>query len=826
MSDEQTQTPAAAAEPVASFGGGVPELPEPPRRVRAADIRALSVLAAVIALVVLAAQWPVLSTRALWLDDDQYLTANPLVQSPSWSNASRFLTEVLEPSTVRGYYQPLTMISLMLDCALGGSPANLVPFHRTNLALHIGNVVLLMVLLYMLFRQPWAAALVALLYGLHPLTVEPLSWITERKTLLAMFFALWCIILYVAYVQRRDRQYLTGSCALCILALLTKPTTLPLPVLLLLLDYWPLRRPLGWGLVREKLAFLVVGGVMAVVTYISQSRAASAALPTEFPIGSTPQLIAHNVVFHLSKIVWPADLTPHYPFPEPLAMSNPMVLVSVLAIVALLVGLVVSLRWTRAVLVGGLIFLAALAPTLGVVRVTNLIACDKYLYLPVVGLLLSLSALLVYFWGPACGGLPARLRQGGLVALVLVIAGFYVVVTRHQLAHWRDTETLFKYMLQYDPDAPLLHNSYGVALANAGRVEEALQHYQRAAEVRPDYWIARTNTGIALLSLGRLDEAEAAFRAMADEAPDNAVAHFNLANTLVQQRRNTEAYAEFAEAVRLDPSYAEAFTNWGVALVEAGAGDEAIERLTAAVTLDPDDALAHYNLALALTAAGRPDVAVGHYHEVLRLRPRDPLAYTNLALTFVALNRMSDAERCFRAALSLEPNNVFVNLNLGGLALQAGRPDLAETHLRIAVQHDPENVAANNNLGVLLAQLGRAEESLPYLQRTVELDPDHANAQYMLGGTLVALGRAAEAIPHYVRALELQPADVEAHDQLAAAYAATGRFDAAIQIARQGLELATAVSAETWVTRFSTLLEAYQQGSVAPQAPPASQPSP
>ena len=215
----------------------------------------LASLVIVTCVAVFVVHWPALSAKALSFDDGQYLTENVLVQNPGWRSVQRFLTEVLKPSTVGGYYQPLSMISLMTDYALGGRPDNLRPFHSTSLALHVANTALIIVLLYLLFGRPWIAAAVGLLFGVHPMTVESIPWVGERKTLLAAFFALWCLILYVRYTRRNTWQLYVSCFVMYVLALLSKPTSLPVPVLMLLMDYWPLNR---WRpkVIIGKMAFL------------------------------------------------------------------------------------------------------------------------------------------------------------------------------------------------------------------------------------------------------------------------------------------------------------------------------------------------------------------------------------------------------------------------------------------------------------------------------------------------------------------------------------------------------------------------------------------
>ena len=197
---------------------------------RDSEVALLIALIVAVCVAVVIAHWPALSANALSFDDTQYLTENLLVQSPGWASAKQFLTEVLEPSTVRGYYQPLTMISLMVDYALGGRADNLMPFHRTSLILHAANTALVIVLLYLLFGQAPVAAAVGLLFGLHPMTVEPIPWMSERKTLLAAFFALCCLVAYVRFKHKGNWRLYVCCLVLYLLALMSKPTSVPLPL--------------------------------------------------------------------------------------------------------------------------------------------------------------------------------------------------------------------------------------------------------------------------------------------------------------------------------------------------------------------------------------------------------------------------------------------------------------------------------------------------------------------------------------------------------------------------------------------------------------------
>ena len=208
------------------------------------------------------------------------VSINQLVRNPSWNSTARFFGEVLKPSSVKGYYQPLAMVSLMLDWASGASLENLTPFHRTSLALHVINTMLVILFLHAVFGNPWLAALAGLLWGAHPMTIEVTSWLAERKTLLATLFSLCCLICYVRWTRRPKRWLFAVALLLFVLALLSKPTSTPLPVLLLLLDCWPLRR-LSLRALLEKIPFLIIAGVSSVITVASQAR--SGASPCRRP---------------------------------------------------------------------------------------------------------------------------------------------------------------------------------------------------------------------------------------------------------------------------------------------------------------------------------------------------------------------------------------------------------------------------------------------------------------------------------------------------------------------------------------------------------------
>lgn len=587
------------------------------------QVLTLAVLIIIVAIAVTAAHWPMLSAKSFSFDDVQYLGENLLVQNPSWASAWRFLTEVLEPSTVRGYYQPLAMISIMLDYAMGGRDDNLGPFHRTSLVVHVANTALIIVLLYLLFGQVWVAAMVGLLFGVHPMTVEPSVWVSDRKTLLAMFFVLWCLILYVRFARRRDWRFYGGCLLMYVLSLMSKPTGTPLPVLLLLLDYWPIRR-LSKRVVLEKVPFFVVGGVSAIITFISQKGAGGVTMPAEYGFGRIPLTFCHNIIFYPYKMLWPVNLSSHYAFPDVLRLSDPMVLAGVIGTCILIPLLVISLRWTRAPLTGWLIFFVAILPTMQVVKFSNVIASDKFAYLPSVGLLMILAWFLTHLWGSARPG-HVGIRQIGLIVMVLVLAVSETVATRRYLVHWQDTESLWRHMIAIAPREHSLHRGLGYTLLRQGRVDEAIEEYHKALRLKSN----------------------------------NSIAHHGLAVALAQNNQIDQAIFHFNRAIMLRPNYAKAHSDLAVALLRKGDVKSALEHLRESIRLRPNLWVAVNNLAWVLAThenpqARNPAEAVELAERACKITHYErPETLDTLAAAYAAAGRFDEAVKIAEKAVEL-----------------------------------------------------------------------------------------------------------------------------------------------------------------------------
>jgi protein O-mannosyl-transferase len=508
------------------------------------------------------------------------------------------------------------MISLMLDYAMGGRPQDLAVFHRSSLVLHVVNAVLVTLLAYSLLGQPWAAAIAGLLFGVHPLGVETIAWIGERKTLLATLFSLACMLSYVHHAKTGRRWAYAVSLTSYALAVLSKPTSVPIPLVLLLLDYWPLRRLSGRSML-EKVPLFALAAVSAYVTVASQAHfGRSPVVPLS--AGQQGLLAVYNAAFYPAKMIWPARLSSFYEFPGPVGLANSQILAAAIAVVVSMGLVAASFHWSRACLTGCLCYLVLLSPTLLNKSYSPSVAWNKYVYLPSIGLLLFVGWMVATIWNRQRVGI-----RRILLASFAVIAAAFIVVSRGQLAFWKDTRTLYSHMLELAPRSPDLLAARGSQLMLDGHTDEAIVEYEKALAARPEF------------PAGLSDYAAA----------------------LIEERQYQKALDCLARAIHKEPRLADAYVNAGVALYRMGRLDLAARQYEAALAIRPLNGEAHMNLGVVLAQLGDPGRAVRHLRRGAELLPGDPAAQMNLANGLLLSGNPAEALEHYRRALSLAPND-------------------------------------------------------------------------------------------------------------------------------------------------------------------------
>ena len=707
-------------------------------------------LAALLVLGTMALYWPAMRCDFINYDDDWNLTENVhVLKGLTWEGITLFLIDPLEPPG----WSPLTMWSHMVVCQLVG----LNPWwhHWVNVVVHALNAALVFALLRQMTGAKWRSLWVAVFFAFHPLRVEAVAWVTQRRELLSTFFGLLALIAYVRYARstvisdKSSRGCATNNgprtgehrllwywvswfCGL--LGMMSKPTLVSWPFLLLLLDYWPLGR---WDvsslralrssllrLVWEKAAFFVGVGCMGLGTFVVSGFQGALALGSHLPLGVRVGNAMISYCGYLGKLFWPTDLAVLYPLP---GHCPPW---QVLLAGALLLGVsTLVLLWPRRhpyLLVGWFWFCGTLVPVSQLVAVGAQAMSDRWSYSP------SLGVLILLIWGAyelmpgkAAGGVergsvghalarstlhasrstPILLSVAGGVAMVLFLA-----MTRQQLSYWQDSEALFRHTIEVTKANYYACNNLGSAFSKKGQIEEATRQYREAVRIKPDYPQGRINLGLALGQAGRSDEAVTQLREGLRLNPQFHDGHYLLGLALVQNGQIDEAIRQFREALRVDPDHVGTHNDLGLALGRKGRMDEAILHLREAVRLNPYHAGAHINLGVALSQKGRSDEAIAQYQEALRLKPADGDLLHNLGAALAKRGRLDEAIRYYQEALRLEP-------------------DRAETH---------------NNLGTALYQQGRTGEAIREFQAALRLKPDYADARKNL---IVALAAQANPAP-------------------------------------------------------------------------------
>jgi tetratricopeptide (TPR) repeat protein len=648
----------------------------------------------------------------IW-DDDIYVTGNELLTAPD--GLKRIWFSLDSPSQ----YFPLVYTTFRIEHALWGlHPSG---YHWVNILLHAANALLVWRVLRLL-KVP-GAWLAGALFALHPVHVESVAWITERKNTLMGLFFLLALVAWVRFIDaaagRRWRFY--GMALVCYaLALFSKTTACTIPAALLLI-LWLRNYRIDRARVVQVVPFVVLGLIMGLVT-VWWERHHQGTQGEMFAIGLPERvLVASRAVwFYLSKLVWPSDLAFSYPRWD-ISASDPADYLWVLVCIAA-AGLIFFARryLGRSVEVGMLFFVTQLSPMLGFIMLYTFrytFVADHYQYIASIGPLALAAAGIT---------LVAQRLQQNFALLSRAVAGVLLLVlgfmTWRQCGIYKDEETLWRATIDVNPSSWMAYNNLAVKLVHDGRVEESLAHYDQALRINPEY----------------------------------AEAHFNLGNALVRLGRSDEALAHYEKAIALFPRFAAAHTNLATLLLQSGRGAEAARHLQRAIEIGPATAALHRQLADVLVRSDRIDEAIGHLTTALQLDPNDAAVHNNLGNLLEETGRTSEAMPHFEKALEIDPANAEAHFNLANALGRSRRPDDAIRHYRRAVEINPAYAAAHNNLANTLAASGQLEEAVASYNKAIETRADFAAAHANLARALRQLGRYDESLAHLQKASEIE----------------------------------------------------------------------
>jgi protein O-mannosyl-transferase len=651
---------------------------------------------------------------------------------------------------------PLTTLSHILDCQLFGLQAG--AHHLVNVLWHAANAVLLFLVLRQMTGCLWRSALVAALFAVHPLRAESVAWVSERKDVLSGFFFILTIGAYVRYAEElkvqsskfnppsprlRRAGVFYGLSLLCFaLGLMAKSMVATLPLVLLLLDYWPLRR---WheprqfpGLIREKIPLLVLSTASCVATLLTPDLVINGVDKLSLLDRLANAIVSY--VVYLRQMIFPAGLATTYPI---LQGGQPLLTVSLalLLLTAITAGVIACRERRPYLLVGWLWYLGMLFPVIGIIQISADAAhADRYTYLPEIGLALA------GIWAAADWLVRWQRPRMVLGTVAAAMVGTLIVLARRQTSYWRDSESLWSHSLACTSSNYLAHGNLGLTLAEKGAKDEALRQYRGALDIKPDYAEALNNFGVLLLERGEKAEAVALCRKALEFKPDFAEARNNLGNALFAEGEKEQAMVEFQKALQIDPGDQKACYNLGNAFFELGKNEEAIAQYRKAVQLKPDYAEALGNLGVALFARGNREEAMALY----------------------------------RQALNIKTNYAEARSNLGIALFSKGDKEGAMAQYRLALENDPHYAKAYYNLANALASEGRMDDAIHYFRKAIEAKPDYAYAHCALGTVLSAKEKWDEAITHFHKALECQPDFAQARYGLGKALLREGDLDGAM----------------------------------------------
>jgi len=590
-------------------------------------------------------------------DDDTYVYANPLISSGLTIPGAIYAFS----GKHSGNWHPLTTLSHMLDCQLWGLQAG--GHHFTNIVLHTIAVVLLFLVLLQMTGALWRSAFVAAVFAIHPLRIESVAWISERKDVLSAVFFMLTLGLYVRYVRYASVGRYLAVVSSFALGLVCKPTLVTVPLVLLLLDYWPLKRFAGESstrrLILEKIPLFALSAAGAGVTLWAHEKSIIQIerLPFTWRVGNG--LV--TCLTYIKQMIWPARLAVFYPHP---GYTLPVWEIG-LAIIFLLLAstaVLVVRRKRPYFFTGWFWYLIMLLPVIGLMQVGSQGHADRYTYLSQIGL----YTLLAWAIPDALASRLQRRILGATASVAIILLAWCAHI---QASYWRNGESLWSHAIAVTSENFIAHDGLGQFLLDHGRLDEAIDQFQIALNIDPKYPMARTNLGIALTKQGRIDEAIAHFRTVLENYPNDSKAYHNL----------------------------------GIALLKKGDPQSGIAAFEKALSIQARYPSAHYNLGMALDDSGRIDEAIAHYQEAVQEDPHFPEAYYLLGNDLFRTSHIDAAIAAYEGALQIRPAYPEVENNIGLALLKEGRHGEAIAHWEAAVANKPDFVPALNNLAWVLA---------------------------------------------------------------------------------------------------------------------------
>lgn len=601
--------------------------------------------------------WPIQNYGFLNYDDNLYVTDNYLIQSGlTCAGITKIFTD-----THTGHWHPVTMLSHMMDWWLFG--ANAGGHHWTSVLIHVLNTVLLFLLFKSMTGAIWRSALVAALFAVHPINVESVVWIAERKNVLSMFFWILTMLSYVWYVKQPTWKRYLPILVCFALGLMSKPMLVTLPFVLLLMDYWPLNRTMIYTvnqenhssfkaqkarlrfLIAEKIPLFILTGVSIFLTVYAARNVGAVVSSTSLPLKMRVDNAIFSYVLYIKKMFWPLDLSVFYPGHH---IGIWMLLIAASFLILLSLILLRYYRKYPYLIIGWLWFLGTLVPVIGLVQVGSQAMADRYAYVPSIGL------FIILVWGVS-RFLHKRLSSKVTVVITVLLIGGLTFMSHQQVKYWKDTLTLFSRAVAVTENNAFAHSNIAGALLTQNKVEEALPHLQKALALTPDDYNTLVRAARAYYVRGDHDTAVATLKRAIKTHPDYLRAYDDLYKILIATGKAEEALQEYENAVKVNRGVPEFCFAYGNVLASNGKFDEAILQYEHVLKVNPHHSGSHFNIGLVLMAKGHYEKAEVHFRKTISINPDHAPAHYRLAILLKKKGMIDEAQTHYLNAKRINP---------------------------------------------------------------------------------------------------------------------------------------------------------------------------
>jgi len=658
-----------------------------------------------ILIITFVAFFPSLKNEFTNWDDNEYVTENADIQNLSGRNIKKIFS-----SFYTGIYCPLTVLSYSVEYHF--FKLNPYVYHSTNLNLHLLNTALVFWLIYLLSGKVLVSLIASLLFGIHPLHVEPVAWVTGRKDVLYSFFFLSAIISYLYYRKKQVVNYYFLSLGLFIFSCLAKGVAMILPFVLLLCDYL-LGRKFDWSSVKEKIPYIGIGVLFGIVATLGQfsDRKITMGFPITFFLNIL--IASYGLLFYLTKMLVPIKLSSVYPFPEELKISMfpPVFLFLFIIIVALIAVVIFSGKYSRKIIYGSLFFLVTILPVSQLIpRLGTAIAADRFTYIPSIGIFYLLGEGFSLFYETKLKH--NKVTTSFLLIVLLGVIGTLSFLTYQRCGVWKDNIILWSDVLKkYPTNVPIAYNNRGNAYDDKEEYNQAISDYNQALKIEPDYADAYFNRGNTYYKKGEYEQALSDYNQVLNIDPNYAKVYTNRGNVYKDKKEYNQAISDYNQALEINPSDVKAYNNRGLAYYENGEYDKAISDYNQALRINPDYADVYYHRGNIYYQKGEYDKAISDYNQALRINPDYAEVYNNRGIIYYEKREYEQALSDYNQALKTDPNYAKAYNNRGLTYYQKGEYDQAISDYNQAIKINPNSAEAYYNRALVYLRIGKYDSA-------------------------------------------------------------------------------------------------------------------